>query len=173
MRIIDYFFGKYDLMQAMLGPLLLTWVNLNPNMDKWSRAQESDKVTYRWMISHFVTDVITYPCWDWTQCVWAYHHYNEVIMTAMASQITSLAVVYSSVYSGADQRKHQRSASLAFCAGNSPGPVKSPHKGPVTRKMFPFDDVIMTWCSLLGLLCWVPNLSCSQVSATHFKIGHP
>ena len=31
-----------------------------------------------------------------------------------------------------------------LCAGNSPGPVNSPHKGPVTRKMFPFDDVIMT-----------------------------
>ena len=30
-----------------------------------------------------------------------------------------------------------------LCVGNSPGPVNSPHKGPVTRKMFPFDDVIM------------------------------
>ena len=47
------------------------------------------------------------------------------------------------LYSDADQRKHQRSASLAFVLGNSPGPVNSPHKGPVTRKMFPFDDVIM------------------------------
>ena len=137
-------------------------------------------------------------------------------MTTMASQITSLMVVYSTVYSDADQRKHQSSASLAFvswwrhqmetfsallalCAGNSPvsgefptqrpvtpsfdvffdlhlikrlskhsrgwwfetlscplwrhcnvgnspEPVNSPHKGPVTLKMFPFDDVIM--CSL-------------------------
>ena len=32
----------------------------------------------------------------------------------------------------------------ALCVGNSPGPVNSPHKGPVTGKMFPFDDVIMT-----------------------------
>ena len=30
-----------------------------------------------------------------------------------------------------------------LCVGNSPGPVNSPHKGPVTRKIFPFDDVIM------------------------------
>ena len=30
-----------------------------------------------------------------------------------------------------------------LCVGNSPGPVNSPHKGPVTRKMFPFDEVIM------------------------------
>ena len=41
-------------------------------------------------------------------------HYIDVIMTTMASQITSCAVVYSVVYSGADQRKHQGSASLAF-----------------------------------------------------------
>ena len=41
-------------------------------------------------------------------------HYNDVIMSAMASQIASLTSVYSTVYSGADQRKHQRSASLAF-----------------------------------------------------------
>ena len=43
-----------------------------------------------------------------------YSHYNDVIMTTMASQITSLTVVYSTVYSDADQRKHQSSASLAF-----------------------------------------------------------
>ena len=70
-------------------------------------------------------------------------HYNDVIMTTMASQITSLTVVYSTVYSHADQRKHQSSASLAFVWGIHRGPVNSPHKGPVMRKMFPFDDVIM------------------------------
>ena len=67
-------------------------------------------------------------------------------MTTMASQITSLMIVYSIVYSDANQRKHQSSASLAFVRGTHRGPVNSPHKGPVTRKMFPFDDVIMvTW----------------------------
>ena len=64
-------------------------------------------------------------------------------MGAKASQITSLAIVYSTVYSGADQRKHQSSASLVFVRGIHRGPVNSPHKWPVTRKMFPFDDVIM------------------------------
>ena len=64
-------------------------------------------------------------------------------MSAMASQITSLTIVYSTVYSGADQRKYQSPASLAFVRGNHRWPVNSPHKGPVTRKMFPFDDVIM------------------------------
>ena len=44
-------------------------------------------------------------------------HYIDVIMTTMASQITSLTVVYSTVYSDADQRKHQSSASLAFVWG--------------------------------------------------------
>ena len=70
-------------------------------------------------------------------------HYDDVIISAMASQITSLTIVYSIVYSGADQRKHQSSASLAFVRVMHRWPVNSPHKGPVTRKMFPFDDVIM------------------------------
>ena len=61
----------------------------------------------------------------------------------MATQITNLTIVYSAVYSGADQRKHQSSTSLAFLRGIHRGPVNSPHKWPVTRKMFPFDDVIM------------------------------
>ena len=70
-------------------------------------------------------------------------HNIDVIMTTMASQITNLTVVYSTVYSDADQRKHQSSASLAFVRGIHRWPVNSPHKGLVTRKMFPFDDVIM------------------------------
>ena len=64
-------------------------------------------------------------------------------MGTMASQITSLTIVYSTVYSGADQKKHQSSASLAFVRGFHRGPGTSPHKWPVTRKMFPFDDAIM------------------------------
>ena len=64
-------------------------------------------------------------------------------MGTMASQITSLTIGYSTFYSGADQRKHQSSASLAFVWGMHRGPVNSPYKWPVTRKMFPFDDVIM------------------------------
>ena len=43
-----------------------------------------------------------------------YDHYDDVIMTILASQITSLTVVYSIVYSGVTQRKHQSSASLTF-----------------------------------------------------------
>ena len=64
-------------------------------------------------------------------------------MGAMTSQIFSLTIVYATVYSGADQRKHQSSASLAFVRGIHRGLANSPHKGPVTREMFAFDDVIM------------------------------
>ena len=60
-------------------------------------------------------------------------------MSTMAPQITSHMIVYSTVYWGTDERKNQSYASLAFVRWQ----VNSPHKRPVTRKMFPFDDVIM------------------------------
>ena len=72
-----------------------------------------------------------------------YNYYCDIIMGAMASQITSLTIVYSNVHSGADQRKHRSSALLAFVRGIHRWPVNSPHKWPVTRKMFPLDDVII------------------------------
>ena len=74
---------------------------------------------------------------------WLPLHYSDVIMSTMASQITSLTIVYPTVYSGADQRKHQSWASLAFVRGIHRWPVNYPHKGPVTRRMSPFNDVIM------------------------------
>ena len=77
-------------------------------------------------------------------------HYDDVIMGAIASQITSLTIVYSIVYSDADQRKHQSSVSLAFVRGIHRWPVNSPHKWPVTRKMLPFDDVIMDIFNVIG-----------------------
>ena len=78
-------------------------------------------------------------------------HCGDVIMGAIASQITSLTFVYSTVYSDADQRKQQSSASLAFVWGIHRELVNSLHKWPVMRKMFPFDDIIM-----LGLFSWSP-----------------
>ena len=80
-------------------------------------------------------------------------------MVEMASQITSLAIVYSIVYSDADQRKHQSSTSLAFVRGIHRGPVNSSHKWPVTRKMFPFDDVIMwRWGSHTHMILIGPTI---------------
>ena len=90
-------------------------------------------------------------------------HYNDVIIGAIASQITSLTIVFSTVYSDADQRKHQSSASLAFVRGIHRGPVNSPHKWPVTRKMCPFDDVIMKTrhrCRRHIINCFNMNLTC-------------
>ena len=66
-------------------------------------------------------------------------------MGTMASQNTSLPIVYSTFYSGADQGKHQSSASLAFERGIHRWPVNSPHK-------WPFDDVIMKIINLKNTL---------------------
>ena len=76
-------------------------------------------------------------------CANVYVRASSLAPVLMASQINTLTIVYSTVYWGADQRKHQSSASLAFVRGIHRGPVNSPHKWPVTRKMFPFDDVIV------------------------------
>ena len=78
------------------------------------------------------------------------NHYNDVIIGAIVSQITSLAIVFSTVYLGTDQGKYQSSAALAFVWGNHRRPVNSPHKWPVMQKMFPYDDVIMVvlFCSV-------------------------
>ena len=78
-------------------------------------------------------------------------------MDTMASQITSLRIVYSAVYSGTYQGKYQSSASGASVRGTHRGPVNSPHKVPVTRKILPFDDVIM-------LKMWNPVLVYSMIS---------
>ena len=72
-------------------------------------------------------------------------------MSPMASQITSLTILYSTIYSDTDQRKHQSSVTLAFMRGINRWPVNSPHKGSVTRKICPFDDVIMLKKGLYGL----------------------
>ena len=68
--------------------------------------------------------------------VWYRSHYGDIIMRPMPSHITSLIIVYSTVYLGADQREHQSSTSLAFVRGIHLGLVNSPHKWPVTRKRF-------------------------------------
>ena len=128
----------------------------------------------------------TFTCWQfpplhilsWTSTFKSYierkayspTHYDDVIMTMLESQITSLTVVYSIVYTGVHQRKHQSSASLAFVREIHRGPVNFPHKWPVTRKMFPFDDVIMHSATLIfgmSLSHEMPSLSSqSQLKET-------
>ena len=72
-----------------------------------------------------------------------------------ATQITGVSTAYLTGCSGADQWKHQSCASLAFVRGIHRGPVNSPHKGPVTWKMFPFDDVIMNGQRHTLVILWV------------------
>ena len=90
--------------------------------------------------------------------IWV-HDYNDLIMSGMAYRVTSLTIVYSTVYTGADEQKHQSSASLAFVRGIHRWPVNSLHKGPVTRKMFPLDDVIMIFGMTSGSYSTVCILS--------------
>ena len=79
-------------------------------------------------------------------------------MSAMASQITGVSIVCSTVCS--DKKKHQSSVALAFVRGIHRRPVISPHNGPVTGKMFPFDDVTMIVSDLWN------SCSSNKVSAT-------
>ena len=89
---------------------------------------------------------------------------RQFIMNPIASQITSLTIVWSTVYSDADQRKHQSSASLAFVWGIHRGPVNSPHKWPVTRKIFPVDNVIMN-SKVLTPRQFIMNPIASQITS--------
>ena len=93
-----------------------------------------------------------------------FSHYSTIIMDTIASQITNLTIVYLIGYSGADQRKHPSSASLAFVWGIHRGPVNSPHKWSVARKMFPFDDVMSH--ELIICLVWMPH-ECSSNEKTN------
>ena len=99
-------------------------------------------------------------------------HDNDVIMGATASQMTSLTIVYSTVYSGADKRIHQSSASLAFVWAIHRWPANSPHEGPVTRKMLPFDDVIMAYfkcCHPSWLIPFINNCCTSSHKSTNLS----
>ena len=98
-------------------------------------------------------------------------------MGAIATQITSLTIVYSNVYSDANQRKHQSSASRALVWGVHRGPVNSPHKWPVTRKMLPIDDVIMEEtikerCKIGQHLTTTQHNKTRTVEIVHTKLLH-
>ena len=94
-------------------------------------------------------------------------HYNDGIMSAMASQIISVSIVYLAVCSGSNQRKHQSSAPLAFVREIHRWPMDSPHKGPVTLKMFPFAGVIME----IWLCCW--QLFYNALKSSIYKMKLP
>ena len=117
-------------------------------------------------------------------------HHNDVIMSAMASLITSFTIVYSTIYSSADQRKHLSPESLALVTGVHRWPVNSPHIKPVTRKVFPPDDVIINnadkcvqyqeqsnmkksnWLhrNMFGERLW--KMACEHYSTNHDLVGY-
>ena len=112
-----------------------------PNLSVWSVTSDVCKTIsrrYKGALLLHIISQMALPLMYLRQC-----HYSDVMMGAILSQITSPTIVYSTVYSGADQRKHQSSESLAFVRGIHRSPVNSPRKWPVTRKMLPFDDVII------------------------------
>ena len=85
-------------------------------------------------------------------------HYSDVIMGTIASQITSLTIVHSTVYLDSDQRKHQSSASLAFVRWIHRWPVNSPHKWPVTQKCFHL--MTSSWFVNFQCVFTVPKTTC-------------
>ena len=124
------------------------------------RDQQNQYLIYDidiWLHSHNYWDVIIHP-------ILTEVHYSDVIMGTMASQITSLTIVYSTVYSGADQIKHQSSASLAFVRGIHRWWVNSPHKWPVTRKMFHL--MKSSWNNCIPVITWI---NCKQWSYTYLS----
>ena len=131
-------------MQALKGGL--SWNELS----EWQPSQDNMIFAYALVPSrhqassnHHAASIMTSIPGTQNNYTTVQWHYNDVIMGTIASLITSFTIVYWSVYLGADQRKHQSSASLAFVRGIHRWPVNSPHKWPVTRNMFPFGDVIM------------------------------
>ena len=133
---------------------------------------------WKWHVLFEVIQTLEWFCYYIyrTELLNMWYHYGNVIMGAIASLITSLTIVYSTVYSDADQRKHQSSASLAFARGIHRVPVNYPHKWLVMRKMFPFDDVIMSLrisCELKSRETpFARNLQFSSLPVVYFRTGH-
>ena len=121
------------------------WFNIGLHLTVMIRLFSSSNLLMEWYLElilitlwHHILSTSQYLC-----IAFVCFHYNDVIMGAMAYQITGVSIVYSAVCPGADQIKHQSSASLTFVSGIHRWPVNSPHRGSVTPKMFPFHDVIM------------------------------
>ena len=96
-------------------------------------------------------------------------HYIDVIMGAMAFHMTSLTIVYSTVYSCADHRAPKLRVS-GLCVDIHQWPMNSPHKWPVTRKIIPCDDVILLQCFFLNDKCAVTLLI--SMFGNHFSLLH-
>ena len=135
--------------------------------------RHSASMGFNWRLHH----ILVYN--GYTQ-IWK--HYSDVMMSAMASQITGVSIVYTAVCSGADQRKHQCSTLLGLVRRIHRWPIK----GPVTRKMFPFDEIIINTLFVLKqdpnhTRYWAANIQCRRkhtelnpyiVTSTPARNGH-
>ena len=153
----------------------------------WDQMRHTVEFIYTWQALRYLHDGHTCQIYDvknsniWigphqSMLPWMFQgapsHYTDVIISAMASQITGVSIDYSAVCSGAHQRKHQSSASLTFVGEIHRWPVNSPHKRPVTRKMFPFDDVIIkSRRSSQKYPAWFGQLCKSWISMTEKMIS--
>ena len=142
------FIGTFPLKGRWCGasmlPLMLTSINVWTN----SRAAGDLRLWRTCTVMSYLSIAdtifeITLPPSPYHHSCKTCSHYSDVIMGAMVSQSPASRLFHSTVYSGADQRIHQSSPSLAFVRGIHRWPVNSPNKWPVTRKMFPFDDIFM------------------------------
>ena len=122
-------------------------------MSKFAQCFPCDHVTDIWIA--LITKYHPFPSRTGVVIWWsASTHYSEVIKDAMTSQISSLNRLFKR-----RSKKLQSSASLAFVRGIHRWPVNSSHKWPVTRKMFPFDDVIMEMYKGYMMTPWRGKLS--------------
>ena len=153
--------------RTQVGPMLAPWTLLSGRSWLVAWQHQSISLAEPMLTPHESVPVTTYEIWGqlhkrFSWIFWPKYqrvlHYNDVIMSAMVSQITSLAILYSSMYSSADQRKHQSSASLAFVRGIHRWPVNSPHKGPSINLWFVWSyliryahDYIINDFSLFGI----------------------
>ena len=133
--IFNYFIYIHPTVIRLLSPISVYFLVARRwhFFPKWSLSLEHIRITSQAVVPH-----------DWHTTSL---HYCDVIMTTMASLITSLTVVTQRLF----RRRSKKTSKLrvtGFCVGNSPWPVNSLHKGPVTRKMFPFDDVTMLCLSM-------------------------
>ena len=132
-----YIFWKYLHFVSFIDNAMVLVVKVSP---RWKRIYIyilQSQNHYCWWPADGVVRSGYWPSWYSLQ--WCHNERSS----AMASQVTAVPIVCSTVDSGTDQREHQSSASLAFVRGIHRWPVKSPHKRPVMREIFPFDDAVM------------------------------
>ena len=137
---------SYMIGESIFNPYQWAIVITSSSGNKYAINEHEDVGVY----GLYIIPSMMMPCYGYRAGLM---HYSDVIMSTMASQITGVSIVNTTVCSVGDQRKHQSSASLASLRGIHRWPGNSPHKGPVTQRMFSFDDVIIGspyWVILSG-----------------------